>query len=286
MELQVHVPVRGRTMLADAGHGRLVVWGREGVFLANGNDIYVGRSLIAYGEYCQGELETLRAYIGSGAHIVEVGANIGAMTVPLARTGGIARVLAIEPQPSLHRALATNCELNNLQNVETMCAAVGAAAGSIVVPVLNYDEPNNFGGLDLDPTRENGHRVPLITLDSLNLEQLDLLKIDVEGMEIDVLRGGAETIKRLGPIISVENDRPEKSEALIAELRGLGYELYWMVHSLYNENNYAGNGVNIFGTAACSNMLCLLPKHGFCDLPIVEGGEHPLADGREETPLR
>lgn len=270
-------------MLCDAGNGRVLVWGRHGLFLANGADIYVGRSLIAYGEYCQSEVDALLARLPERAHVVEVGANCGAVTVPLAKKA--ARVLAIEAQPGIHRQLATNCELNDLQNVETMCAAVGDRTGTLLLPKIDYHNADNYGGVEIMALAgEEGAPVPLIRLDDLRLEKCDLLKIDVEGMECAVLRGGAEMIARCRPVISVENDRPAQAEELCALLRGMGYRLHWLIDRLYNENNYAGNGVNIYGIESCANMLCLLPEHGDCDLPRVdEGDEHPFVS--EPAPL-
>ena len=93
------------------------------------------------------------------------------------------------------------------------------------------------------------------------LGRLRFLKIDVEGMEIDVLLGGRELILRTRPVLYVENDRPAKSEALVAYLRSLGYDLYWHTPRLYNPDNYSGNRENVFGGTLSINLFAI-PSEG------------------------
>src|SRR5262249_40109323 len=83
--------------------------------------------------------------------------------------------------------------------------------------------------------------------------------IDVEGMERAVLEGAAQTIARCKPVLYVENDRPEKSPALIRTIDGLGFDLYWHCPPLFNPGNFGGNPTNIFGQIVSMNMLCV-PK--------------------------
>ena len=100
-------------------------------------------------------------------------------------------------------------------------------------------------------------RSNVVRLDDLRLDRLDLIKIDVDGMEQAVLRGGMETIRPLRPKLYVENDRVEASAALIRLIRDLGYRLWWHLPGLYSPNNFRGVPQNIFGTNYISiNMLC------------------------------
>ena len=88
-----------------------------------------------------------------------------------------------------------------------------------------------------------------------------LLKIDVEGMEEDVIRGGLDLIKKNNPIIYVENDRLEKSKSLIALLLDLKYRLWWHVPPLFNPNNFFGNKENIYSYLTSCNMFCCRGEH-------------------------
>ena len=244
---------------------------RHGTMLYNVHDIYVGRSFDLYGEFSEGEVTLLRQLVRPGQHVVEVGANIGAHTVALAQlVGAGGSVLAFEPQRIVFQTLCANLALNHLTNVDARHAAVGSAPGAIVVPPLDYRRANNFGGLELG-THRQGETVPVITLDSLGLERCALLKIDVEGMEQDVLAGAARTIERCRPAMYVENDRPQKSAALIRAVDALDYNMYWHRPRLFNPQNFAGHAENVFGGIVSVNMLCL-PK----SLPQQINGLQPV----------
>jgi FkbM family methyltransferase len=229
---------------------------RHGLLLYNIHDMYIGRSLDLYGEFSEGEIELFGQFLKPGMVAVEVGANIGAHTVFLAqRVGPTGHVLAFEPQRVVYQTLCANLALNSITNVRAWNAAVGAAAGEIVVPSLDYRQERNYGGLGLGGYA-HGERVPLLTLDSLQLPACHLLKIDVEGMEEAVLEGARETVRRLKPILYVENDRRDKAAALIRLIDSLDYHMYWHTPPLFNPQNYAGNNENAFGAIVSVNMLC------------------------------
>jgi FkbM family methyltransferase len=225
--------------------------------LFNRHDTYIGASLRKYGEYSPGESEVFRAFLQPGMTVAEVGANIGAHTVELSRlVSPNGWVHAFEPQRIVFQTLCANLALNARANVFARQAAVGAKTGEIRVPVLLPDRPNNFGGLSLRGATW-GERVPLLTLDSLNLGACDLLKLDLEGMEIDALEGGAGLVRRCRPILYVENDRSDRAAALIALLLSWDYRLYMHRPPLFVADNFNGDAENIFGDTVSVNMLCV-----------------------------
>jgi len=228
---------------------------RFGLCVYNRNDLYIGRSLEQYGEFSEGECELFRQLVRPGGVVVEAGANIGSHTVPLAKIVGTnGRVYAFEPQRVIFQTLCANVTLNSLLNVDCRWQAVGAAPGTLLVPSLDYEKENNFGGLGLG-SYQHGLSVPVTTVDCLNLERCDLLKADVEGMELDVMRGAAQTLSRFRPLLYLENDRREKSPALLEHLLGLGYRLYWHLPPMYNPRNYYGNANNVFPHIVSVNLL-------------------------------
>jgi FkbM family methyltransferase len=232
---------------------------RYGEMVYNVHDRYVGRSLELYGEYCEREVEIFRQLVGPGDWVVDVGANLGTHTLFFARqVGPSGRVVAFEPQRIVFQALCANMALNSVANVLCQPYAVGAEPGEIGVPALDYGHENNFGGLTLGGAE--GDRVPVLTLDSLELPACRLIKIDVEGMERDVLAGAIETIARHRPLLYVENDRDERAAELIRFIDGLGYAMYWHQPLLYNRDNFLGNQTNVFGRIASRNMFCV--PHG------------------------
>jgi FkbM family methyltransferase len=242
--------------LATSGFNRLART-RHGPLIYNRHDTYIGKSLAELGEFSEGEIDFFQHSVRPGATVVEAGANIGAHTVKLARLAGEAGLVhAIEPQRIVFQTLAANVALNSLTNVHCHQAAVGDKPGWAVVPTMDYGQPNNFGGLAIGSGSE-GKRVPVITIDSLQLSRCDLIKIDVEGMELAAIHGAAETIRQYRPILYVENDREEKSPPLIEALFALGYKLYWHLPRYYTPGNYYGNKHNSFGNLASVNMICV-----------------------------
>jgi FkbM family methyltransferase len=229
---------------------------RHGVMLYNLNDTHLGTMLDLYGEYSEAEADMFRHFIEPGMTAVEVGANIGAHTLALAGiVGPQGRVLAFEPQRIVFQMLCANLALNGIEHVDAHWAAVGSAPGRITVPRLAGTERANFGGLAVGG--EHGDAVRLLTLDNLELPACDFLKIDVEGMERDVVLGARETIRRTRPVISAENDREEKSPALVELLWELDYDCYWDIPYYVHVPNFRGNTENLFPTMASFNLVCL-----------------------------
>ncbi len=222
-------------------------------------DVYVGGSLQKYGEFSIGEQRLFEQIVQNGSIVVEGGANIGAHTVELSRlVGPYGEVHAIEPQRIAFQTLCANLALNQCANVFARQAALGAESGTILVPALNPSIRENFGRLSLRNV-SIGEPVPLITLDSLDLPACHVLKVDVEGMEVEVVKGAAKTIDAYRPIMYLENDRRERSRELLALIFGLDYTVYWHLPRLYNASNFAGDEEDIFPGIVSSNILCV-PK--------------------------
>jgi FkbM family methyltransferase len=234
---------------------------REGAFIYNINDAFIGRALDKYGEISRAEIIFLSQLIRPGMTVVEVGANIGLLTVPFARLvapGG--KVIAFEPQRIVYQMLCGNLAVNAINNAFAYNIAIGCEPGSITVPPVDYTKPGNFGGVSLRGWKE-GETVPLLTVDSLSLDRCDFMKIDVEGMELDVLQGAAHTMKRYRPQLYVENDRSKNSPSLIRHLLALDYRLYWHFPLLYNADNYFGDREDIFPGIVSDNMVAV-PRSG------------------------
>jgi FkbM family methyltransferase len=229
---------------------------RHGQMLYLKGDKYVGKSLDAYGEFSELEVKIFSQFLKKGDVVAEVGANIGAHTIAIAKlVGQTGQVLAFEPQRVIFQILCANLALNGLFNVRTYQAAVGRETGMITVPQINYTTEANFGGLSLGKW-DAGENVQVLKLDALNLPALRLLKVDVEGMEAEVLSGAKQTIAKYRPILYVENDRRAHSEQLIELLNAFGYRMWWHLPKLFNPKNFANNKSNLFGEIISINLLC------------------------------
>jgi FkbM family methyltransferase len=225
---------------------------RYGPILYNRRDTWMARSFALYGEYSHLEVRLLQSALFPGAVAVDAGANIGALTIPMAQVvGPTGAVLAFEPQRFMYYNLVANVALNSLTNVYPTLGALGNARGAIDVPQLDPDSENSFVGVTLDAdlprlTHAKMRPVPIMPLDDLQLARLDLLKCDVEGMELDVLKGAADTITRLSPTLYVEATFAQKRAALYAWLEAADYDVYWDTPPLFNPENFSGREDNVF----------------------------------------
>lgn len=231
------------------------------------NDVYVGRSLEVYGEWSFAEVDILTRHLAPDANVVEVGSNIGAHTVPLARHLTAGRVFAFEPEPLIHQLLCANIVNNGCINVTSVQAAVGARAGMVRIENVMVDRPFNWGGvkvLDDAEAAADGKpvgpssEVRLVTLDDALPEEtvIAMIKCDAQGMELDVLKGAERRIKRDHPLLYLEDDQPALSAALFEAVQALDYEIWWHPVPLFRSDNVAGNTENIFGNTHSFNLLC------------------------------
>ena len=184
-------------------------------------------------------LDERRRHFGDGVTVLDVGANIGVFTITWARhMTGWGRIIAIEAQERIFQALAGNIAINNCFNARAIFAAATRQCGEMLMPVPDYRVPSSFGSLELrqspqteaigqpiDYHADGMQTIATVSVDSLNLARLDLLKIDVEGMEIEVLQGALETIIRCHPILVIEHLKVDN--AILEDfLRTHGYTIY------------------------------------------------------------
>jgi FkbM family methyltransferase len=222
------------------------------------DDQFIGHGLEKYGEYSEAEIALWRQIIKPGWTVLDVGANIGALTLPLAKlVGPKGQVFAFEPQPENYALLQKNIEQNQLEStVTTYDCALGAGQTTIRVPPLASLGHNNYGGFELHDN-DFGDQVAIRPLDSLVLDAVHFMKVDVEGSEADVLRGAKDTIQRFRPILYVEADRRDKAEELMLLIRSMNYYTHEHLPPLFNPSNFRGNPQNDFGNIVSINVLCI-----------------------------
>ena len=275
---------------------------KRGLFMYSLNDTFIGRSLHFYGEWCDTEIEFLRSLIHPGDVVLDVGANIGTHTVPFSQfVGPEGEVHAFEPLPELFHMLAGNAALNNCHNVVCRQAAVGKSLGVLPCPSIPAaHEIANRGAAsfmreaaDLWPhVKEYATKakpVRLMTIDALDLDRCDLIKIDVEGMEEAVLAGAKDTVRRCRPLIYLEGR--EREESLADFLDASGYVAWWSFHNYFNPANAFGQTRDIWPEIGPSiNLLCapremnlvmtdhesFLGKTDEANAAIRRGAEHNL----------
>lgn len=251
-----------------------LVDGRHGKFLVNVNDMYIGASLYTYGEWSEEEVLVMSGGLSSSSLVIDVGANIGAIAVPLARRLPHGTVICYEPQRIVSQLLAANVQLNGLDNVQVRvaAAAIPGQERTVPIPEVNPHNVHNFGGFSVNQhaPHQGGHvggggdkgrpagwaEVPVEAIDDLGLGRLDLLKVDAQGMEAEVLKGAARTIGKFLPSIYMEYE--SQSRELYHLVRSLGpYKCYHHAPPLYNARNFRGERFNLFGEMRSFNVYCV-----------------------------
>jgi len=232
-------------VLAASDHGTLIINRLDCLMVDDTRGFGVGFSILENSS-CPPEeirvalslLKLRRQYFGDGVFAVDCGANIGVHTVEWAKQmTGWGSVLAIEAQERIFYALAGNIAVNNCFNAKAVHAAAGAQDGTLRIPNPDYLRPASFGSLELkrketnenigqqiDYSDQNLSEIKCVTVDSLRLARLDLLKIDVEGMEEEVLAGAKKTILAHRPILLIEWIKSSKPQ-LRQWLEGLDYRV-------------------------------------------------------------
>ncbi|MGV7034762.1 FkbM family methyltransferase [Methylobacterium symbioticum] len=240
-------------------------------------DQCIGVSLQRYGEWAESEISFLQPFVQPGATVLDVGANVGSHTLAFAEMVGPAgKVIAIEGQLSTFGLLSHNIVANGLMDRVTALPALAGSEPSLVAcslsPLTDNAGAKSFfaevHGRDVHgtpadhlPAQVKGMPVSLalITIDSLDLSSCALIKIDVEGMELDVLRGAQETICRTHPAIYFEQAAGASSG--LAEISALlskaGYRLFWHTARAYNPENYKSDPHNVFGDATETNVIAI-----------------------------
>lgn len=184
----------------------------------------------AVGVYERDTIRTVRRLVGPGDVAVDVGANFGSYTSTLANLVGPAgAVHAFEPQEAVYSLLQSR--FAGVPHVHLVQAALAEKAGvaHFVVPSIAGDVPEPaLGSLRLDSGGSRAvSKVTVMTLDvyCAPFERLRFLKIDAEGGDLDVLRGGRETLRRLRPVVQVECNDAALLPAFVELAEELGYDL-------------------------------------------------------------
>lgn len=222
----------------------VVVPTKYGVMCVNRNDFCsrfagVGRILMETGEYYDHEMEVIRSmvkFLPEDGVAYDIGGNVGVHTLVLAKYFKKGRVYVFEPQRLVFQQLVANIALNSLTNVYPQNMALGNEDGSLAVPALDPFKPASYGSLELGrPQVEDigqwpdaglpKETVPLKKVDNLGFPDPAFIKIDVEGMELDVLKGAHDVIMRARPIMFIEYLKNDSS-ALLAGIKALNYDVY------------------------------------------------------------
>ena len=260
---------------------------RFGPFVHDVNDRVIGRSLRLYGEWAPGETALLSGIVQHGDVVIDVGANIGYHSLFFSRlVGEDGTVISFEPDRTTHQLLQFNSVINDLNNVTIFNSLVGRDS-RIVTSWRVEAEKDNRGSTSFVTNVDNDSEDrcdPLmqVSLDSLNLDRCDFIKIDVEGFEPEVFAGATETLTRCRPVILYEQRSEENYHEIQKILRSADYRSYWSVTHCYPEFNIHDNKDDFFKGATEINILAI-PHENVADYSLVEKLA-PVADGAFDPP--
>lgn len=219
----------------ETRHGRMMV--RPGQDLISAN-------LALHGHY-EWDVVNLCAMIAGGYEsgvVLDIGANIGTVTVPMAKAHPNYEIHAWEPQRVVFQQLCGNVALNHCHNVHAYNKAVSSAVGCVDIDMPDYNTNTNIGAWSMSfKVRENSQEakaggkqeaVECIKLDDLAFEwPIRLIKMDVEGSELPVLVGGTDFLKahKYPPIVYESWTQFEWYQETAEEIKSLltevGYSL-------------------------------------------------------------
>lgn len=220
------------------------------------DDSYVGKSLKLYGDYSEDEVSMFKNVLRPDDVAVVVGANIGALVVPMAKL--CREVYAFEPQPENYQLLVENVRQNGLDDkVHCFRSAVGHRVGKTKVPSLDKLGHVNFGCVEVGSGEIEVDGTTLDLILSRVDDPIRLIMLDCEGSERDVLLGAQHLIKKNRPLLYVENDRQEKSAELVGWLIDHDYRCWWHKVPLFYDGNFFGEKTNVFGIVQSQMMICV-----------------------------
>lgn len=167
-------------------------------------------------------LKHLKKYIKKSKVVLDIGSHAGSHTIVYKHINPKLKIYCFEPQIKMFELLSKNLKNNEFKNVETFNLGVANLSIDSQMDLYLMDGENshvaldyggdvrlNFGGMQIG---EGGEKIKTITIDSLNLDSCDFIKIDTEGFEPLVLMGAKNTILKCKPVIMFENNEKKISK--------------------------------------------------------------------------
>jgi len=212
------------------------------------DDPTIGKSLEHYGEYCYPEIQQMLSLVDKDCFVIDVGANIGTHTLGIAPY--VSKVIAIEPDPENIDLLQKNVGMQDRSVAKKISVNPFALSNQELMSSTQFD----YGKTKIVP----GGNVVTVTLDMIKgFPRIDLVKIDVEGMEYNVLLGAKNTLMYFRPTVFIEMQDASMNSLVFDFLDSLGYTMYWMPCATYNPDNHNSNPEDVFGRQhGVLNWLC------------------------------
>lgn len=227
----------------------------------------VERSLFETGTYEKGTLKFMRDHLSMGNTFVDIGANIGLMSITAKQAvGENGKVWAFEANPSTFDILEKNIALNELSGMHSFACGLGEKRETKTL-YDNWEINRGAASTVVKSHNAKGTEITVLTLDEVVLGQniaVDMIKIDVEGMEWEVLTGAEKTIHTYQPILIVEFSGERSGSKSRQELyqKIIGFEVYTL-YKLSSGKERTSRLIKIDGFSDLptdDNVFCLPQK--------------------------
>jgi len=206
-------------------------------------DEHMQSQIFWYGYYSRDIILLMNRLLKPGDVVADVGANIGEISLAAAkRVGGAGKVYSFEPMTTLFERLVQHIEMNNATQITPVRQGLadGQRTAVIYAQAEQFNDGTSHTGLGtIYPFGDRSQPVEEIQLNTLDnyceqhaIERLDLIKIDVEGAELDVLRGAQSTLQKYKPFVILElqsetaQSAGNSAEEIISLVESNDYEIY------------------------------------------------------------
>jgi len=224
-----------------------------GDFLIYKNDNVISKAIRLYGEYCHAEVKVLSKFMDEKNQVfLDIGTNIGYHSVGM-HLATDCQVLGFEPNFKHFSVAAYNCKL--FPKIQLINRAVSNKESKFFMKDFDESMDSNYGDIHIS---DEGREVESVVIDKMNISRCNVMKIDVEGHELEVLEGATKTISKTRPVImyeAMEWDVWTECYSFMAKKR---YKQYWVAcRTAPIGNTFKNPEENPFGNATVSNILCI-----------------------------
>ena len=231
---------RKHVTMSVAKKGDVLVSHLSGGFMICDRRDTIQRTIIQKQTFSPEILKTINIFLKPKTIFIDVGAHCGSMSIPTAINNPLSSVLSIEPQHDLLERLKQNIQINNISNIQTYETAISKKEMEINLKVPIRPDGTLIselaGNLDKKSTLKYKNQIMKTnTIDNILISEnypVSIIKIDVQGNELDVLKGSLNTIKKDKPALIIEIEdkffsNPEKNRAEIAKMfEEFGYKCF------------------------------------------------------------
>lgn len=172
-----------------------------GMWILENDKFFAERFEKNHGKFDYEHLVAALQFVDNWDFAIDCGAHYGSWSLPISKK--FKQVISIEGRPDLYECLTRNIE--GTKNIDARLLAVGDRFDSVSIGI-SEQWPGKDGNTGVSTVLGSGS-TQMIPIDSLDIQHLDFLKIDIEGYELFALKGAEETLKRCKPVIIFEENR-------------------------------------------------------------------------------